>query len=54
MTAKMIGCIEQTAFEKGWVSEKDAVGLIQKLPQGEYRYQLEMAWQRIYRDDIKT
>ena len=29
MTAKMIGCIEQTAFEKGWVSEKDAVGLIQ-------------------------
>lgn len=47
-TRKMIGCIEEIAFRKNWVSQRSSEQLISQLPKGEYRDYLITVQEEIY------
>lgn len=47
-TGRMIGCIEEIAFRKNWVSQRSSEQLISQLPRGEYRDYLIAVQEEIY------
>jgi len=47
-TGKMIGCIEEIAFRKNWVSQRSSEQLISQLPKGEYTDYLITVQEEIY------
>lgn len=47
-TGKMIGCIEEIAFRKNWVSQSSSEQLISQLPKGKYRDYLITIQEEIY------
>lgn len=47
-TSKMIGCIEEIAINKNWVSQRSSERLIRQLPKGKYRDYLITVQEKIY------